>query len=246
MSDSTIKFVELIETYPCLYNNTLQEYSRKDVTERAWNEVSQQMLWPVSECKEKWRNIRNNFVRSLKAPPSGSGAKAKKPYYLHDSLQFVLQYIRPVKHSAGNESSVLYSDVDLFTESEEVEVFTEENSYDPIPETSQRVESGVKARKRKKEGDGDIAEAVMEIVKSRENRKGRDEGRDDGRRMFFLSLMPDVNKLSDENFMQFRINTIVELQKILLQQERSGNSFFQTKSKSIVLPDLFYSFYFAR
>lgn len=34
-----IKFVQKVEEYPCLYNYKLTDYSRKDVTERAWSEV---------------------------------------------------------------------------------------------------------------------------------------------------------------------------------------------------------------
>lgn len=34
-----INFVGEVEKYPCLYNYVLPEYSRKDLTEKAWNEV---------------------------------------------------------------------------------------------------------------------------------------------------------------------------------------------------------------
>lgn len=34
-----IKLVEEVEKYPILYNFTLPGYSRKDETEKAWNEV---------------------------------------------------------------------------------------------------------------------------------------------------------------------------------------------------------------
>lgn len=39
-------FVETIEKYPCLYNNTLSEYARKDITDKAWSEVAVKMKWP--------------------------------------------------------------------------------------------------------------------------------------------------------------------------------------------------------
>nr|XP_023015791.1 uncharacterized protein LOC111505243 [Leptinotarsa decemlineata] len=56
----------------------------------------------VQECKEKWRNIRSSFLRSMKAPASGS--KSKKPYYLKDYLQFILPYVKPVNNveNTGN------------------------------------------------------------------------------------------------------------------------------------------------
>lgn len=34
-----IKFVAEVKKYPCLYNYSLKEYSKKDVTEKAWETV---------------------------------------------------------------------------------------------------------------------------------------------------------------------------------------------------------------
>lgn len=41
MAAAAVNFVKIIEQYPCLYNNKLTEYSRKDFTDRAWSEVAQ-------------------------------------------------------------------------------------------------------------------------------------------------------------------------------------------------------------
>jgi hypothetical protein len=38
-----IMFVKTVEKYPCLYNYTLPEYSRRDLTERAWINVAKKM-----------------------------------------------------------------------------------------------------------------------------------------------------------------------------------------------------------
>jgi hypothetical protein len=38
-----IMFVKTVEKYPCLYNYTLAEYSRRDLTERAWINVAKEM-----------------------------------------------------------------------------------------------------------------------------------------------------------------------------------------------------------
>ena len=45
MTDKSVKFVQLIENHQCLYNNTLQDYSRKDVTEKVWAEISRAVDW---------------------------------------------------------------------------------------------------------------------------------------------------------------------------------------------------------
>jgi hypothetical protein len=38
-----IKFVKAVEKYPCLYNYKLPEYSRRDVTDKAWMNVAKEM-----------------------------------------------------------------------------------------------------------------------------------------------------------------------------------------------------------
>ncbi|CAH2242102.1 jg2141 [Pararge aegeria aegeria] len=43
--EAVLNFVQLIEQYPCLYNNTLPDYSRKDVVDKAWGEVAETMQW---------------------------------------------------------------------------------------------------------------------------------------------------------------------------------------------------------
>lgn len=46
------------------------------------------------DCKEKLKNVSSAFVRSWKPAASGSAAKSKKPYYLHDYLLFILPYVK--------------------------------------------------------------------------------------------------------------------------------------------------------
>lgn len=38
-----IKFVQEVEKFPCLYNYKLSQYSRKDITEAAWNKIGKEM-----------------------------------------------------------------------------------------------------------------------------------------------------------------------------------------------------------
>jgi len=39
----TINLVEAVEKYPCLYNYKLPEYARKDLTEKAWSKVAEEV-----------------------------------------------------------------------------------------------------------------------------------------------------------------------------------------------------------
>ncbi|KAG5883990.1 hypothetical protein JTB14_019972 [Gonioctena quinquepunctata] len=103
--DIHVILVSEIEKYPLLYNYNIPEYSRKDPTEKAWTEIGKKTSLTVNDCKEKWRNIRSTFLRSIKSLPSGS--KIKKPYYLSEHLTFILPYVKPLNNSCnrGNTPS---------------------------------------------------------------------------------------------------------------------------------------------
>ncbi|CAI6353078.1 unnamed protein product [Macrosiphum euphorbiae] len=87
----SIKLVQEIEKYTCLYDYNLKSYSNDRAKTAAWNEISKTVNISVSECKEKWRNVRGRYLRQIKEqPPSGSGAKRKKKdYYLSEYLHFI-------------------------------------------------------------------------------------------------------------------------------------------------------------
>ncbi|KAF0714936.1 MADF domain-containing protein, partial [Aphis craccivora] len=96
--------IELLKKYPELYNYTLKSYSKRNITDKAWNEVAAEVKLTVNECKEKWKNLRSAFVRHMKPPASGSSSKNKKPYYLTEFMQFALPFIRALSTPVGNLS----------------------------------------------------------------------------------------------------------------------------------------------
>ncbi|XP_063241794.1 uncharacterized protein LOC134542872 [Bacillus rossius redtenbacheri] len=102
-----IKFVNEVEKHPELYNYKLKGYSKKDVTDKAWNDVAKEVQLTVNECKEKWKNLRSVFVRHIKPPPSGSSSKNKKPYYLSEAMKFTLPFIKTLGTPSGNLPEVI-------------------------------------------------------------------------------------------------------------------------------------------
>nr|XP_022910119.1 uncharacterized protein LOC111421208 [Onthophagus taurus] len=100
--ETNIKFVKEVEKHEVLYNYHLSGYSRKEITEKAWQEVAAKVNMSAVECKEKWRNFRTVFMRKMNPLPSGSGAK-KKAYYLAEAMHFCLPFIKSsVPPSSGN------------------------------------------------------------------------------------------------------------------------------------------------
>ncbi|XP_017484552.1 PREDICTED: uncharacterized protein LOC108373203 [Rhagoletis zephyria] len=172
MAEEAIKFVQFIENNPCIYNNTMQEYSRKDITEKAWAAIALEMNWSVADCKEKWKNMRNGFVRSLKPCPSGSFSKAKKPYYLHDIMSFVLPYVKHVQHSETTSNFILPdSDVHRYEDMECTE--NDEFNCDVMPQTSkhsQDTPSSVEKRKKVEEKD-EVDVAMLHYLQEKKNQR---------------------------------------------------------------------------
>ncbi|KAK8406972.1 hypothetical protein O3P69_007491 [Scylla paramamosain] len=88
-----IRFIQEVKKHPCIYNFTLQDYTKKHATEGAWQTVAAEMNDTVRNCKDKWKNLRTVFVRRMKPDPSGR-RKTTKPYYLMDAMQFLLPFVR--------------------------------------------------------------------------------------------------------------------------------------------------------
>ncbi|XP_068203957.1 uncharacterized protein [Palaemon carinicauda] len=247
MSGEAAAFVEKIEKYSCLYDFSCAEYSRKDITEKAWSEVAKEMNWKVADCKDKWRNIRNGFVRSLRAKlPSGSGSRAKKPYYLHDELQFLMPYIKPNAHSAASSNVTLNSD--HIQEEEETEL-NENESEEPIhtddsvnPQASSSSQANLdsmasanekQSKKRRAVGDP-VDKTLMEYLRKKKENLDRRNPEEDARKMFLLSLLPDVNQLSDIGFRQFKIKSMLLVDELLANGSfnRSGTPSYQSSTPS--------------
>ncbi|TMW51717.1 hypothetical protein DOY81_003209 [Sarcophaga bullata] len=88
-----VKFVQLVESKPCLWNSTLPEYSKKDEIQKAWQEVANETKDTVRNCRERWRTIRSSFLRSLKLSRTSTG-RGKRKYYLSKYLQFLIPFTR--------------------------------------------------------------------------------------------------------------------------------------------------------
>ncbi|KAM7347136.1 uncharacterized protein ACRADG_006797 [Cochliomyia hominivorax] len=98
-----VKFVQLVESKPCLWNSTLPEYSKKDEIQKAWQDVANETKDTVRNCRERWRTIRSSFLRSLKLSRTSTG-RGKRKYYLSKYLQFLIPF---TKTRLKNSSTII-------------------------------------------------------------------------------------------------------------------------------------------
>ncbi|XP_030245458.1 uncharacterized protein DDB_G0286175 [Drosophila navojoa] len=88
-----VKFVQLVENQPCLWNYTHPGYSKKEEVQKAWQHVANEIKDTVRNSRERWRTIRSSFLRSLKLARTQTG-RGKRKYYLSKYLQFLIPYTK--------------------------------------------------------------------------------------------------------------------------------------------------------
>ncbi|XP_031327884.1 uncharacterized protein LOC116171864 isoform X2 [Photinus pyralis] len=198
-----LKLVEAVENFPCLYNYKLAEYARKDITEKAWTEVAKEVNDTVSKCKQKWQNVRTAFVRNLKSPPSGSGAKSKKPYYLAEHMQFVLPFVKPNTPDSDTQGNIpSTSEQHSEDESESIDESTaiaDNTDEADATQASQGIgNDGTQTINRKKSANTvtnkrkpELSDADRAFVEFCDIRKKKTTDADPNQ-MFLLSLLPEM------------------------------------------------------
>lgn len=225
----------------------------------------------AAECKERWKNIRAVFVRNMKPAPSGAGAKTKKTYYLMESMQFTVPYIKALGAPSGNLPNPPEQKEDKESE-ENDSTANEENvlelqcSFQQPPTTSlpypssplpsptplhttemsqtkkntnhsqpERFPSNLPNRKRGFKNPVD--KAFLEYFETKRARAlnspdhiMKQDPKTEGLKMFLLSMLPDLLKMSDEGVRLFKRRALQSVDDIL------SHSFEYTPSNTFSAP----------
>ncbi|CAD7003785.1 unnamed protein product [Ceratitis capitata] len=96
-----LKIINGVKKRDCLWNIHSAEYAKRDKLEKAWQEISVDIGKPENFCREKWRNVRTGFLRSIQYNTNilcdnGDGSEdlptpRRKRFYLFDEMKFLLQ-----------------------------------------------------------------------------------------------------------------------------------------------------------
>ncbi|XP_069683423.1 uncharacterized protein [Periplaneta americana] len=203
---SNIKFVREVEKHPILYNYNLPEYSRKALTEKAWGEVGKEVHLPASDCKERWRNLRAVFVRKMKPSPNGSGSTRKRPYYLAQAMQFAVPYIKSLATTAPRNlpGASLRKQHEVF---DDIEIIIDNTchrvtaSLPPIPPPPRPPKPpAVPANSAK--------------LAAIPGQNCRQTERNEATKMFLLSLLPELEEMTDQQLKVFKRRTLLMIDDI--------------------------------
>ncbi|XP_073835925.1 uncharacterized protein [Musca autumnalis] len=124
------KICRLVQQYPCMYDRSHPSYLKKDVVDLAWIAISKEMNDSISSCKERWRNIRTSYARSINVNKVPASANRTKPYYLHEELQFLSRHITPGIPVSRRSVSNSYHTSPRSEKGEHIEVALGEESID--------------------------------------------------------------------------------------------------------------------
>jgi hypothetical protein len=76
---------EAVRQYEHLYNPSLVGYKDTQKCSNSWDEIASNMGMPVGVCVNKWKSIRDKYVREKKAMQSRSGdagGKGVSPWFI--------------------------------------------------------------------------------------------------------------------------------------------------------------------
>ncbi|XP_023713764.1 uncharacterized protein LOC111867817 isoform X2 [Cryptotermes secundus] len=252
-------FVGEVEKHPVLYNFTLPGYSKKDESEKTWDEVGKRVNMTVAQCKERWKNLRAVYTRNMKCSKSGSGAKPKKAYYLLEAMQFCLPYIKALGTPSGNlprppqqEENELFENNDTGSIVLPEPPLSQQELQSPPPqplpllstqtaEMSQQWEtlpgpspSHHIPKKKRFVNNEAVDKAFIDYFQAKKTKTltktglANQDPKSEGLKMFLLSMLPDLLKMSDEEVRHFKhsICTYLKMDSDILSHfvpPREGN-----------------------
>lgn len=201
------------------------------------------------ECKERWKNLRAVFVRHMKPGRSGSAAKNKKPYYLTETMQFTLPFIKALCKPSGNLPDVPQEERDLDTvDSDNEDSVIGQNSESPgsiepsqsspptpLPPTpppvnpqqrrpsEQTIEPASQHVKKRVVRNDAVDNSFIEYFQAKKAKlamtKQKDTSnnpRSEALKMFLLSMLPDLESMSEVQVRQFKRKCLQAIDEILL------------------------------
>ncbi|KAI5636463.1 alcohol dehydrogenase transcription factor myb/SANT-like domain-containing protein [Phthorimaea operculella] len=227
--ESQVAFIKQVKKHPCLYNN-VAKYSNKGAALRAWKEIAEALNQPVHECKERWRRIRTCFVRSLRLAKT----HMNRPYYLHDHLTFLIPHLKGYELAGEANASLAASDDEevsfprpIKKPKFETQVITADDDdddriTDDMPENGYEDVNYLDDDASENESPSSSFRVVHQVDEEPDDTPQKDRNRKishkeeiNARKMFLLSLLPDVESLTDEEMRIFRRSVISTIDGIL-------------------------------
>jgi len=86
------KLIEFVRNCPHLWDHSLQEYRDRSVCNRSWISIAEQLGGFTSkEARDRWRQLRDSFVRAKRntIKKSGAGGEIKSKWKFSEKMNFL-------------------------------------------------------------------------------------------------------------------------------------------------------------
>ncbi|XP_066987260.1 uncharacterized protein [Macrobrachium rosenbergii] len=90
--------INLVQDRHPIYDPSDPLHRNRDAISALWKDIATEMKCKVSECKEKWQQLRSNFMREKKkldTHPSGSANVKVRKWVFYDTMVFLTPYVAP-------------------------------------------------------------------------------------------------------------------------------------------------------
>ncbi|XP_047540721.1 uncharacterized protein LOC125073748 [Vanessa atalanta] len=212
-----VQLIHAVRERPCLWDKTLEVYKDRAERRAAWENVfvllDERYEEMTAEEKRvtgelilnKWTNIRDTFVKTLKTKMG----RPRRKYLLYDHLKFLIKVT-----STDEDFSVGYNTEDSSTYMKvEIESPKETTSYRKRSKKSDYIEEEPKKIK-------DIEKTEVDYVEVDECNDPRIMNEDEA---FFASLLPSVVKYSEDERLEFRIEVLAVMKRIKEKRKWSSD-----------------------
>ncbi|XP_044756979.1 uncharacterized protein LOC123315378 [Coccinella septempunctata] len=220
-----IKLAKAVKKHPCLYNYNLPNYSSKAALDAAWVVVAKEVGTTVPKCKDKWRNIRTVFSRNLRRGRAGD--QKRRPYYLKGLLQFLIPFVK-TSRSGSNKTSNVEALENIETESNndvieiKSETLDEDGTCEVDPQPPVATTESYSSIQYIPTSSLMTTDALSDVLSknnaSEYNYIPNNEVEEkiySTRKMFLLSLLPDVASMTASQFRKFRLMALSSVDRSL-------------------------------
>ncbi|KPJ14681.1 hypothetical protein RR48_04507 [Papilio machaon] len=205
-----VLLIESVRDRPCLWDKSLENYKDRVERRAAWEEIfsildesyeemSPEMKRITGELiLNKWTNIRDTFVKTLKTRMG----KPKKKYLLHEHLKFLTK-ITPEEHSS----------LDLYNPDVPISYFKLEKEEKVKPSYSRKRNKQLEECEMILPKKSSVFDASndLDFVGVDESNDPRVMNEDEA---FFASLLPTVVKYNEDERLEFRMEVLAVMKNI--------------------------------
>ncbi|VDP05677.1 unnamed protein product [Soboliphyme baturini] len=95
------RLIAAVAAYPELYDTSLNPYRDGQRKDSIWNMIACNMKHSSAECKTRWKNLRDSFVKILRSGGVTKRGIAKRPWRYAKQMEFLVPFVQIKRSSNG-------------------------------------------------------------------------------------------------------------------------------------------------